>query len=506
MTGEELQGHIIVLCGFRNNFLFICACVKPIRRCHYLSPGHLTNISLNSYKLSKFIIIWTFSESAEKDGVVSSLTEASIFVEDKSSNLPSTTISYVPKHYSILSTPVRESDDNLALELVTSEKSDSLGPDLVPNEAEIIHTGTARAVVSNDCEKSPLEDESGKEIGEGKGGINCNGSRVLDAEKGSGGDGDIQPSMSDSSSGALSLHDSILLVMPSSSLVVNNEMLSNVMDSGDILSTVAISDGSKSSMAVTANLHMVVDTQSTVHSTTGDSQHLHTLDMVEMGIKPHPSFNERAHESWQEMSNSHENESEMSNGNMTPSFSQSQSQSLGNGSLSAQNGNDSEESHADGSSSNSSSDPSEVGLESNSSLIIGNESTVKFGSNFSDLNHHGNGSLLNLTELVVEKGDQTANTSNSRSSTDKNENVTSPQSGSPVAKDDAQNHNENLTSNGLHSGSRLKGLSPLPSQQKERSVFLRLSNHIEDLETNMTVFSIFLDQISSRYIWVHMLL
>jgi hypothetical protein len=39
----------------------------------------------------------------------------------------------------------------------------------------------------------------------------------------------------------------------------------------------------------------------------------------------------------------------------------------------------------------------------------------------------------------------------------------------------------------------------VPTQQKEKSVFLRLSNHIDNLEANMTLFSIFLDQISTRY-------
>ena len=38
----------------------------------------------------------------------------------------------------------------------------------------------------------------------------------------------------------------------------------------------------------------------------------------------------------------------------------------------------------------------------------------------------------------------------------------------------------------------------LPAQQREKSVFLRLSNNIEDLQANMTLFSDFLDQISSR--------
>lgn len=42
------------------------------------------------------------------------------------------------------------------------------------------------------------------------------------------------------------------------------------------------------------------------------------------------------------------------------------------------------------------------------------------------------------------------------------------------------------------------GFNGLPAQQREKSVFLRLSNHIDDLQTNMTLFSIFLDQISSR--------
>lgn len=57
----------------------------------------------------------------------------------------------------------------------------------------------------------------------------------------------------------------------------------------------------------------------------------------------------------------------------------------------------------------------------------------------------------------------------------------------------ASSKNRNQTGNGgpgLGNG--------LPAQQKEKSVFLRLSNHIDALEANMTLFSIFLDQISTR--------
>ena len=53
---------------------------------------------------------------------------------------------------------------------------------------------------------------------------------------------------------------------------------------------------------------------------------------------------------------------------------------------------------------------------------------------------------------------------------------------------------------GVHPSPNLIGLPALPTQQREKSVFLRLSNHIDDLQTNMTLFSIFLDQISSKYV------
>ncbi len=56
-------------------------------------------------------------------------------------------------------------------------------------------------------------------------------------------------------------------------------------------------------------------------------------------------------------------------------------------------------------------------------------------------------------------------------------------------------------SGGSYSGPGLMGSGiPLPAHQREKSVFLRLSKHIDDLETNMTLFSIFLDQISSKYV------
>ena len=48
-----------------------------------------------------------------------------------------------------------------------------------------------------------------------------------------------------------------------------------------------------------------------------------------------------------------------------------------------------------------------------------------------------------------------------------------------------------------HSGNGM-GMAGLPAQQREKSVFLRLSNQISELQENMTLFSIFLDQISTR--------
>lgn len=58
-----------------------------------------------------------------------------------------------------------------------------------------------------------------------------------------------------------------------------------------------------------------------------------------------------------------------------------------------------------------------------------------------------------------------------------------------------QNQTEHRNGNGNGTG---LGNYGLPAQQREKSVFLRLSNNIEDLQTNMTLFSDFLDQISSR--------
>lgn len=60
----------------------------------------------------------------------------------------------------------------------------------------------------------------------------------------------------------------------------------------------------------------------------------------------------------------------------------------------------------------------------------------------------------------------------------------------------ALNRNGNQTGgNGTPPGS---GGNGVPAQQKEKSVFLRLSKQIDNLEANMTLFSIFLDQISAR--------
>ncbi len=47
-------------------------------------------------------------------------------------------------------------------------------------------------------------------------------------------------------------------------------------------------------------------------------------------------------------------------------------------------------------------------------------------------------------------------------------------------------------------GATGNGASPSSFPSREKSVFLRLSNRIENLEANMSLFSIFLDQISSR--------
>ena len=120
-----------------------------------------------------------------------------------------------------------------------------------------------------------------------------------------------------------------------------------------------------------------------------------------------------------------------------------------------------------------------------------------------------NGTACNLdgSENPHENGNQTDyksdshsldtvnNTNESYSASPLNRNETSHQNASQL--DTNVTRNGNQTSNGLHSGSEYKGL-PLPAQQKERSVFLRLSNHMEELDSNMTLFSIFLDQISSR--------
>ena len=53
-----------------------------------------------------------------------------------------------------------------------------------------------------------------------------------------------------------------------------------------------------------------------------------------------------------------------------------------------------------------------------------------------------------------------------------------------------------LNSESLTNGN---GAGVLSGQQKEKSVFLRLSNRIRDLEENMSLFSSYLDQISTRY-------
>lgn len=47
-------------------------------------------------------------------------------------------------------------------------------------------------------------------------------------------------------------------------------------------------------------------------------------------------------------------------------------------------------------------------------------------------------------------------------------------------------------------------LGGMPPREKEKSVFLRLSNQIKELEVNMSIFSRYLDQISTRYVYLYL--
>lgn len=391
-----------------------------------------------------------------------------------------------------------------------------MGPDFVPNEAVNIHTSTPGVVTSNANQNSLLEGDEPVQGREEVGGSLRNDDHVHDTEGDGGGGGvkdDIHPSITDRSSDVSSddsLQDNIAQATTSNVPPAGVDISLNSGSDADHLSTAE--DDSGSPVPTASATPSIVDAQSSMVTAAGDNQHPLTLDTTEMGVEPQPSVNEHVHDT----SISQENQSEIQKGTSPSLLPQSQPASHGgDDSVSTQNGTPvSETSHGDDNSSVPIV-PSDGSMESNSGPGIGKDNPMNIGSNFSDVDSplNGNSTLRNQTdpidsELVVENGNLTANMSCSGSSTDKNENETVKQSSSPVVQNSTQNqnHTRNRTSNGLHSGSRLKGLSPLPSQQKERSVFLRLSNHIEDLETNMTLFSIFLDQISSRYVLVHVLL
>ena len=66
--------------------------------------------------------------------------------------------------------------------------------------------------------------------------------------------------------------------------------------------------------------------------------------------------------------------------------------------------------------------------------------------------------------------------------------------GDDIRSNDTDETHDNTHDEGMTNGN---GAGVLSGQQKEKSVFLRLSNRIRDLEENMSLFSSYLDQIST---------
>ena len=135
-------------------------------------------------------------------------------------------------------------------------------------------------------------------------------------------------------------------------------------------------------------------------------------------------------------------------------------------------------------------------------LESGNEKGQLSDSNVA--NASSTDSSVSSSEKACDNGNQTNSHSNGNSNIGDSKSVPVGQNGTSHINNGAQvESNNTITRNGnqtaatgTHSGSDYKGIS-LP---KERSVFLLLSNHIEELDSNMTLFSIFLDNISSRYV------
>jgi len=129
-------------------------------------------------------------------------------------------------------------------------------------------------------------------------------------------------------------------------------------------------------------------------------------------------------------------------------------------------------------------------------LSDSNAGNVSSSDNITSNSEKSCGSGNQTLSPTNSQSNDNSNVDDSKTLTSVSRNGTSHSNGSQMeANDTAKTGNQ--TGTGTHSGSEYKGIS-LPSQQKERSVFLRLSNHMEELDSNMTLFSIFLNNISSR--------
>ena len=111
----------------------------------------------------------------------------------------------------------------------------------------------------------------------------------------------------------------------------------------------------------------------------------------------------------------------------------------------------------------------------------------------SDLVMEGNSSDCGQQELENGRSHDVHNLDNGGSH-DSGGGSHDPDGGSHDPHSEDSENMTSLTSDGMTNGS---GAGMLTGQQKEKSVFLRLSNRIRDLEENMSLFSSYLDEIST---------
>ena len=437
--------------------------------------------------------------STASDSTLPSLSASVVVVMSSTSHLTATDSSYMVQATPVGGSSIEVNPPKIPL---PSEKSDPLGPDPVPSEVNLVHTSipSDATATENDESVSEAQSEEEEEAMQAQG-SNSNGDQLHISEEREDGEvfsDNLRLSISGHMTSDSSLQVDCVECVPSNIIVTNgNHNGNDVPPNGDEnLKHIQIPS--------TLNPQSTMDAQAAADSSPGGiSYPLDTSDGMETVLEPSTSINGHAQNASnvEERNKSGDKEYERLSGDV-PSPTPQVPQDIANELLNEKNVTLLEEPRHSDSSSNGGSVSDESIPDSNSSLVI-EKNSIKTESSFNgDGGNTGKvGENILKLESSFDKGSQTADEVN-QGSFPGSESVTTSEV--PVVNNDTENHNESHSSssdigNEINSSNDSKSKLPLPSQQKERSVFLRLSNHIEDLETNMTLFSIFLDQISTRY-------